>query len=96
MVRRDYCLVMIHVRIADLKSRLSEYLRNVRRGNSITVLDRETPFAKIGPYGEKGLFLSVRAPLQGAPKLRNIPLPPPLKLRKHILHRLFEERQSER
>jgi len=33
---------MKHVRIAELKSRLSEYLRAVRRGETIAVLDRET------------------------------------------------------
>ena len=31
------------VRIAELKARLSEYLRAVRRGETIAVLDRETP-----------------------------------------------------
>jgi antitoxin (DNA-binding transcriptional repressor) of toxin-antitoxin stability system len=34
---------MRQVRIAELKSRLSEYLRAVRRGETIAVLDRETP-----------------------------------------------------
>ena len=34
---------MREVRIAELKSRLSEYLRAVRNGETISVLDRETP-----------------------------------------------------
>jgi antitoxin (DNA-binding transcriptional repressor) of toxin-antitoxin stability system len=34
---------MKQVRIAELKSRLSAYLRAVRRGETIAVLDRETP-----------------------------------------------------
>ena len=33
-------MVMTDVRIADLKSRLSEHLRRVRRGESITVLEK--------------------------------------------------------
>jgi len=33
---------MKQVRIAELKARLSEYLRAVRRGETIAVLDRET------------------------------------------------------
>lgn len=38
------------VRIAEFKSRLSEYLRAVRRGQEIVVKDRETPIARVVPY----------------------------------------------
>ena len=38
------------VRIAELKARLSEHLRAVRRGRTLTVLDRDTPIARIVPY----------------------------------------------
>jgi prevent-host-death family protein len=37
------------VGIADLKARLSEYLRLVRKGRTLTVLDRGTPVARIVP-----------------------------------------------
>ena len=37
---------MKSVRIAELKSRLSEYLRAVRNGETIAVFDRETPVAQ--------------------------------------------------
>ena len=87
---------MFNVRIADLKSRLSEHLRHVRRGRSLTVLDRDTPIAKIVPYGENCSLITVRTPIPGAQKLHKIPLPPPLKLRKDIVDLLLEERQSER
>ncbi|MGH7695557.1 MAG: type II toxin-antitoxin system Phd/YefM family antitoxin, partial [Gemmatimonadaceae bacterium] len=40
------------VRIADLKARLSEHLRYVRRGNVLTILDRDTPVAKVVPIDE--------------------------------------------
>lgn len=46
---------MAKVRIADLKARLSEHLRNVRNGESVTVLDRDTPVAMIVPYGVQPL-----------------------------------------
>jgi prevent-host-death family protein len=39
------------VGIADLKAHLSQHLRKVRTGRTITVLDRETPVAQIVPYG---------------------------------------------
>ncbi len=38
------------VGIADLKARLSEHLRAVRKGRSVTVLDRSTPVARLVPY----------------------------------------------
>jgi antitoxin (DNA-binding transcriptional repressor) of toxin-antitoxin stability system len=41
---------MTDVRIADLKARLSEHLRLVRKGHTLTVLDRDTPIARIVPY----------------------------------------------
>lgn len=38
------------VGIADLKAHLSQHLRKVRTGRTITVLDRDTPVAQIVPY----------------------------------------------
>ena len=38
------------VGIADLKARLSEHLRSVRKGRTLTILDRDTPVARIVPY----------------------------------------------
>jgi prevent-host-death family protein len=46
----EWQLVMSDVRIADLKARLSEHLRTVRNGGTLTVLDRDTPVARIVPY----------------------------------------------
>jgi len=87
---------MSSVRIAELKSRLSEHLRTVRRGRSITVLDRDTPVARIVPYESDGASLSVRLPKTGSPTPGQVPLPPPLRLGHDILDLLLEERQGER
>ncbi|MGH7182182.1 MAG: type II toxin-antitoxin system Phd/YefM family antitoxin [Nitrospiraceae bacterium] len=84
------------VKIADLKSRLSEHLRKVRAGRSITILDRDHPIARLVPIEKTGASLSVRPPLSSAPKLQRVSLPPPLRLRKDILAFLNEERQDER
>ena len=46
---------MSDVRIADLKARLSEHLRMVRNGETLTVLDRDTPVARIVPYAAQPL-----------------------------------------
>jgi prevent-host-death family protein len=63
---------MSSVRIADLKARLSEHLRAVRRGRILTVLDRDTPIARIVPYDEKEPFRVRRA----TRKPRELTLPP--------------------
>lgn len=39
------------VGIAELKARLSEHLKAVRKGRTITVLDRNVPVARIVPFG---------------------------------------------
>ena len=49
---------------AELKARLSEYPRAVRRGETIAVLDRNTPVAEIVPVGDRGA-LRVRKPEPG-------------------------------
>jgi prevent-host-death family protein len=46
---------MSDVGIAELKARLSEHLRSVRNGGTLTVLDRETPIARIVPYAAQPL-----------------------------------------
>jgi len=84
------------VRVAELKSRLSEHLRKVRAGRTVTVLDRSTPIARIVPYEETGASLSVRRPLPGAPSLKDFPLPPPLRFTRDIVALLLEQRQGER
>ncbi len=40
----------MNVRLAELKAHLSEHLRRVRGGRTLTVLDRDTPVARIVPY----------------------------------------------
>jgi prevent-host-death family protein len=89
-------MVMTDVRIAGLKSRLSEYLRQVRKGRSVTILDRDTPIARIVPFQADGAALSVREPAPGAPRLSDVPLPPPLSIRGDIVALLLEERQGNR
>jgi len=73
------------VKIAELKSKLSEYLRSVRRGNEVVIKDRDIPIARIVPYDERPqrLRLTVR-PGQGSLGeidriLANLPRPKGLK-----------------
>lgn len=80
--------------VAELKARLSEYLRIVRRGESVTILDRTTPIAKMVPIASTGL--RIRKPAEGAAAPNRVPLLPPLKLNIDVVELLLEERQGQR
>ncbi len=79
---------MSDVRIADLKARLSEHLRSVRNGGTITVLDRDTPVARIVPYAAQSL--EVR---KAKRSVRNLKLPPKPAKRTDSVALLLEDRR---
>ena len=89
-------MVMKSVKIAELKAKLSKHLRDVRRGHSVTVVDRETPIATLVPYSSDAEGLTIRKPLRRKRSLRSVPLPRPLKLDIDVVDLLLEERQGER
>jgi prevent-host-death family protein len=62
---------MTDVRIADLKAKLSEHLRTVRNGGTLTVLDRDTPVARIVPYAAQPLEIR-----KAKRHVRDLKLPP--------------------
>jgi len=71
------------IKIADLKANLSRYLRDIKAGQSITVVDRNSPIALLIPLGTPNEeMLSVRAPIADPKKLGNIRSP--LKKRKNF------------
>jgi prevent-host-death family protein len=81
---------MKKVGIADLKAHLSEHLRNVRRGQTLTVLDRETPVARIVPYDSEPP-LEVRRATRKPSDLR---LPPRPSTPTDSLKALLEDRAA--
>ena len=81
-------MVMSNVRIADLKARLSKYLRAVRNGGTVTVLDRDTPVARIVPYTAQPL--EVR---KAKRRLRDLRLPPKPSKRTDSVALLLEDRR---
>jgi prevent-host-death family protein len=89
-------MVMRAIRIAELKAKLSEHLRSVRRGNVLTVLDRETPVARIVPYASDGSTLVVRRPALGSAPLSRIRFPPRLKSGQDVVALLLEDRLRNR
>jgi len=53
---------MLKVKISELKSKLSSYVARARAGESVLVLDRQTPVAKLVPIDGPGGGLSIRGP----------------------------------
>ena len=103
---------MIRATISDLKDGLSAYLRRVKAGESILVLERRTPVARIIPVGrgEKAtkdvddMDMDAKpARLEHAgivvrrsPKSPLDVLGPPLRAGAGVLEALLEEREEER
>jgi prevent-host-death family protein len=81
---------MSKVGIADLKAHLSQHLRRVRGGRTITVVDRDTPVARIVPY-DVAAALEIRRATRKPGELR---LPPPLGKATDSLAVLLRDRAS--
>jgi prevent-host-death family protein len=87
--------------ISSLKNRLSSYLRKVRSGETVLVLDRNRPIARIEPVGGADERL---ARLEAAGLVRRATRALPLKLlaadrprsRHSVLAALIEERAEGR
>lgn len=88
-------MVMKRLKIAEFRAKLSEYLRAVRRGETIVVSDRDTPIVRVVPFETGTEALAVRKPL-GRIALQKVPLPPRRKIKGDIVALLLEERQGER
>lgn len=84
-------MVMTSVGTADLKAHLSEHLQAVRRGETIVVLDRREPIARIVPVGAVGLELVIR-PAKGA--LHEVALLGPSRSSVDVLEQLRDERSD--
>ena len=92
MTINDYHIVMTRVGIADLKAKLSEHLRKVRQGETLTVLDRQTPIARIVPHEEGHGLLRIRQPAAGAPPPAKVPLPAAPAVEIDVVELLLEDR----
>jgi prevent-host-death family protein len=79
---------MSKVGIAELKARLSEYLRSVRNGRTLTVLDRDTPIARIVPYAPQPLEIR-----KATRRLRDLKLPSKLAKRTDSVAILVDDRR---
>jgi prevent-host-death family protein len=74
---------------AAFKAHLGEHLREVRRGETLIILDRAVPVARVIPYADPALGLVV-TPGRGRPA--DVPLLPPLDIGIDVVDLLAEER----
>ena len=79
---------MSNVGIAELKARLSEHLRAVRNGGTLTVLDRDTPIARIVPYAAQPLEIR-----KATRHVRDLKLPAKPSKRTDSVAMLIEDRR---
>jgi antitoxin (DNA-binding transcriptional repressor) of toxin-antitoxin stability system len=96
---------MKSARIAELKNRLSYYLRFVRRGQSVLIYDRDRPIARIDPVRSPVSAESADriAQLEQAGMLRAPSLPLPrdwlakrIPVKSDVVAALLDERESGR
>ena len=88
-------MTMKVVNIAQLKSHLSEHLREVRAGRILTVLDRNTPIARITPI-ESNNDVVITPPSERVASLAMVKLPPPARIRVDAIEYLLEDRRKRR
>ena len=62
---------MRQVRIAELKNRLSEHLREVENGAEVVVMDRNRPIARIVPLPPPGRRVRLIQPSRDFPEIRD-------------------------
>jgi len=85
---------MTTARIAELKSRLSEFLRLVRDGGTVAVFDRDRLVARIVPADEAHGQLRVRKPAAGAAAFRDLLVPEPIAVDSDPVALLIGERAA--
>lgn len=84
---------MAEVRIAELKAKLSAYVRAAQGGARITVLDRNTPVAQLVPLDKKP-GLTIRPPVHRGASLWRLPPAPPVDTKVDIVELLLEDRRK--
>jgi antitoxin (DNA-binding transcriptional repressor) of toxin-antitoxin stability system len=86
-------MTMKSVKIAHLKSHLSQHLREVRGGRTLTVLDRNTPVAKLVPIASDDDVV-ITPPAAPVPSLAKVKLPAPVRIQVDVVDLLLEDRRK--
>lgn len=88
----DYYMVMVSVNIAVLKAKLSFYLGQVKQGNEVLVMDRNTPVARMLPSSDRGPGLALVKATRSPALLKAMKFHP-AKRRTNSVELLREERE---
>lgn len=98
---RDYVSHMTNVSVSELKAHLSRYLREVRRGGEVRVLDRGVPVAVLRPVAgdeegsdERRERLIRNGVIRAGDKTIDPLASSPLKIGTSLLESLEEERED--
>jgi prevent-host-death family protein len=83
------------VKIAEFKSRLSEYLRLVRKGHEIVIKDRDTPIVRVVPYQGQPERLVTKLPTKSPSEIDKLPGIRPKKLKPGDLERAIRENKRD-
>jgi prevent-host-death family protein len=81
------------VKVSEVKAKLSAYLRGVRKGESVLIVDRTTPVAKLVPVEHSPDEVVILEPSGPTPALKKLK-PVPLRKRVDILELLRESREQ--
>ncbi len=85
---------MKKVMVSELKAKLSAYLSEVRKGETVVVCDRKTPVARLIPYAQAPDELGVEEPVITD---REPAWPKPVQLRKKVnVVKLLREDRDQR
>jgi prevent-host-death family protein len=82
--------------IAEIKGKLSEYLRIVRRGGEVVIKDRETPIARLVPFEESRPRLETTPPTMSLKELDKLPFFRPKGLKPGDLDEALREERQDR
>lgn len=94
MTRTGYRRVMKMVGIADLKAHLSGYLRTVKKGETLLVVERGTPVARMVPVADLRGGVVSRPPTRDLASVkRMLKRLPPLDLPVDSVAILLEDRK---
>ncbi len=85
---------MRSVNIAEFKAKMGRYLRLVRAGAEIILMDRNHPVAKISPLPKGSGKISVRAPSENPKEIASLSFAPVRGRRTNSLSFLLEDRRS--
>jgi prevent-host-death family protein len=84
------------VGIAELKDKLSEYLRAVRKGGEVVIKDRETPIARLVPYEKSRPRLETIPPTMSLKEMDKLTFFSPKGLQPGDLEEALREERKER